>query len=116
MHLPGPFNGPILQIEMARARCSSSTRSATMPGAVEIITLPKNAPINRTTIKVVTDFARAQGMIKTVKMAKQITQTGFRPYTSLNGAMNMDPMARPIRYMVSPRVTIVLDAPNSAAI
>ena len=97
MYIPGPFNGPILQIEIANARCSSSTRSATIPGAVEIMTLPKKAPINRTTMRVVTDFASAQGIIRTVKTAKQITHTGLRPYTSLSGAMNIDPIARPIR-------------------
>lgn len=78
-HKPGPFNGPILQIENANARCSSSTRSATIPGAVEIITLPKKAPKKRTTIKAVTDLARAHGMIRTVNTARQATQTGFRP-------------------------------------
>jgi hypothetical protein len=61
------------------------------------MTLPKKAPMKRTTINVVTDLARAQGMIKTVKIDRQITQTGLRPYTSLSGAMNIDPMARPMR-------------------
>lgn len=82
---------------MARARCSSLTRSDTIPGAVEIMTLPNKAPMNRTTMRASTDLARAQGMIKTVKTSRQPTETGFRPYTSLNGAMNMEPIASPIR-------------------
>lgn len=76
---PGPLSGPILQTEIARARCSSSTKSATIPGAVEIMTLPKKAAIKRTMISAVTDFARAQGMIRIVKMVRQTIQTGFRP-------------------------------------
>jgi hypothetical protein len=89
--------GPILQTEMANARCSSFTRSDTIPGAVEIMTLPKNAPMNRTIISASIDLANAQGIIKTVKMPKHTTDTGFLPYTSLSGAINMDPIARPIR-------------------
>jgi hypothetical protein len=92
------------------------TKSETIPGAVEIMTLPKKAPMNRTTMRVTTDLARAQGMIKIMKINKQATDTGLRPYTSLKGAMNIDPTARPIRYKVNPKVTTVLDVPNSAAI
>ena len=94
---PGPLIGPMLQIDIASARCSSSTKSATMPGAVEIMTLPNKAPRKRTTINVGTDWASAQGMIRTVDMNMQITDTGFLPYTSLRGAINMEPIARPIR-------------------
>lgn len=82
---------------MARARWSSVTRSETIPGAVEIITLPNKAPKNRTMISVSTDLASAQGMINRVKMDRHNTDTGFLPYTSLIGAMNMEPMARPMR-------------------
>lgn len=89
--------GPILQIEMASALCSSVTRSDTIPGAVEIITLPNNAPIVREIIKASMDWANAQGMIKIVKILRHTMETGLRPYTSLSGAMNIDPMARPIR-------------------
>lgn len=66
-------------------------------------------------MRVATDSARAQGMIKTIKTNKQPTDTGFRPYTSLKGAINIEPTARPIRYRVRPKVTIVLEVPNSAA-
>lgn len=76
---PGPLIGPIDHTEIAKARCSSSTKSATMPGAVEIMTLPKQAPIKRTTINVGRDWASAQGMIKTVDMNMQTTDTGFLP-------------------------------------
>lgn len=87
----------MLQTEMASALCSSVTRSDTIPGAVEIITLPNNAPMVREIIKASMDWASAQGMIKTVKMPRHTMDTGLRPYTSLSGAMNIDPMARPIR-------------------
>lgn len=87
-----------------------------MPGAVEIMTLPNKAAINRTTSNVARFLLSAHGMIKTVKMNEQTMETGFRPYSSLNGAMNMDPIARPMRYKVKPKVTTVLEAPNSAAI
>ena len=90
--------------------------SATIPGAVEIITLPNKAAMKRTTSRVARFLASAQGMIKTVKMNKQAIQTGFRPYNSLNGAINMDPTARPMRYKVNPNVTMVVEVPNSAAI
>lgn len=114
--LPGPFTGPRLQTDIASARWSSSTMSATIPGAVEIITLPNKAAMKRTTSRVARFLASAQGMIKTVKMNKQAMQTGFRPYNSLNGAINMDPTARPMRYKVNPNVTMVVEVPNSAAI
>lgn len=51
----------------------------------------------REIIKASMDWASAQGMIKTVKMPRHTIDTGLRPYTSLSGAMNIDPMARPIR-------------------
>lgn len=71
--------GPILQTEIASALCSSVTRSDTIPGAVEIMTLPNNAPMNRTTINVSMDLANAQGMINTVKIPRHVIDTGLRP-------------------------------------
>ena len=97
IHPPGPFTGPILQIDMARARWSSFTKSETIPGALEIITLPNSAPINRTTMRAVTDLASAQGIIRTENMKRHMAATGRRPYTSLRGAVNIEPTARPIR-------------------
>lgn len=84
-------------MDIARARLSSCTRSATIPGALEIMTLPKKAPMKRTMMSSSTDLLSAQGIIRTVKTNRQPTETGLRPYISLIGAMNIDPMARPTR-------------------
>lgn len=95
--IPGPFSGPRLQTEKANALCSSSTMSANVPGALAIIALPANAPINRTTRSSATDVASAAGIIRTSIRNMQMTDIGFRPYVSLRGAMITEPTARPIK-------------------
>lgn len=96
-NIPGPFIGPILQMEITNARCSSSTKSATKPGPAETRTLPKKAPRNRTIISSGIDVLRAHGIIKTMKRKMHVRHTGFRPYISVRGANTMEPNAKPKR-------------------
>lgn len=77
--LPGPFNGPILQIENANARLSSSTISATDPGAHEIIALAARAPKNLKTSSSVTDLLTPHGIIKMQKINRVVVDTTLRP-------------------------------------
>jgi MFS family permease len=52
---------------------------------VDIITLPKKAAINRTTISAVTDFASAQGMIRTVLFGLAIGSMFMAPLSEVYG-------------------------------
>lgn len=87
----------MLQTENARARFGAGMISATIPGALLIMTLPASAPMKRKMIIVIIDLATATGIIMTLKMRRLITVMGFLPYISLRGAMTTDPSARPKR-------------------
>ena len=91
----GPFSGPIDQMENPRARYFSVVISPTVPGELATMTLPARAPIKRTRMISIKDFAKPHGIIKTVKMNMLITYTGRRPYISERGARNIEPTARP---------------------
>lgn len=71
--------GPILQIENARARFWGGMISATIPGALLIMTLPAIAPMNRKTMMTGMDLATATGMIITLKTIILAIVTGFLP-------------------------------------
>ena len=109
-----PFIGPMLQIENASARCSSSEMSFTVPGAFEIIAAAQNAPMNRNTSIVAMFLANAQGSTKITNEAIAMMYTGLRPYISDSGASTTLPHAMPIRYVVIPKMPVFLLMPHSS--
>jgi hypothetical protein len=81
---------------------------------LEIIAAPKVAAKYLTTMSVVKDFAKPHGITRRPQMDRQTRYTGRRPYNSLRGANTRQPVARPNRYVVKPRVVTVYEDPNSS--
>jgi hypothetical protein len=110
----GPFIGPIDQILNAVARYLSEITSPTVPGALAIIAAPAQAPKKRTIMIVTMPCASAQGIMRITKKNIAMAYTGFLPYVSDIGARTRLPTAKPIRYVVTPRVVMASSVtPNS---